>query len=519
MPFAKEHRARQANPDQFAFFRRTKPAGFPDGVESIIGVKKDDTEETQSIAFDATQWSAEEAKKWLVDNDFNSAQFEEAKGKQDGKSIRLDDLSSGGATMRRRRRWDVMPLSKPELTSTGFVRAQGMITRSGVFTYNRLDGTSVRELRAPDEVFREDSLRSFAGMPMTIDHPPENLTPKTAMDFAVGSVSNPVRVGNHVRADLTILRKDAIDAVMSQGKNKLSCGYECTVIDRGGTFVHADGTEERFDAIQTGIDGNHVAICDNPRAGPSAQIRVDEADAYADIPAEQQPKGDSMEVEITINGQTYKVSQAAADRMRADGLLDKPKDPPKKVEPKKDESGNDRALREVQEERDTLRGEKAALQAKLDSQEKDGKEKKARSDAKTATKQRVELCAIAAGILEDKDGKQMKLDAVLDMDDLDIMKAVIAKLEPEMKVDGEGEAFLRGVFKTLTSTRIDTAKEIQKLVNQGRQTGAENRDDEDNDAEKRADAAREGMKQGMKDGWKSKEMLAQEKDQRERMKQ
>ena len=510
MPFAKEHRARQASPDQFDRFRRVKPDGFPAGVETLVGFKKDGGSEVQSVVFDSLQWSASEARKWLADHDFSAGSFEEATGdREDATSIRYDALEKDGAVSRVCRRFDVMPLAKARRTKDGFVRAQGMITRSGIFSYRRADGSIVKELRAPDQVFRADSLLSFSGMPMTLDHPKENLTPKTVADHQVGTVSSPVRISNHVRADLMILREDAIAAVMNDRKNKLSCGYVATVIDQGGIFTHADGTEERFDAIQTDIIGNHVAICDNPRAGSSAQIRVDYA--IADIEPET-PKGDStMEVEITINGQTYKVSKAVADQMKADGLLEAkpdPKDPPKEPEKKSDvDRAKDVAIQAISE-RDAARGELAAMKAKQDAKSKDDKDAKQKTDAKEATKARVELCAVASSILD------KKLDELLDMDDLDIMKAVLAKEAPKMKLDDEGEAFIRGAFKTVATTKVDTAKEILKLVNGGRKT-KEDGEGGDDDWATKADEARDRMVRRTQDAWKPKALRAAEKEQRE----
>lgn len=470
-----------------------------------MGFKADGGSEIQSVIFDKSQWTASKARSWLTDNDFSSGQFEEAKGDEhSATSIRFDALEPDGAISRRVRRYDVMPLARPELTPEGFVRAQGMITRTGVFLYRRGDGTIVRELRPPEEVFKADSLRSFSGMALTLDHPPDNLTPETVSQHQVGNVSSPVRVNNHVRADITILRQDAIKAVMNDRKNKLSCGYVATVIDQGGVYTHADGTEERFDSVQTNIVGNHVAICDNPRAGSSAQIRVD--DAIADIEPEPKPKGDStMEVEITINGKTYKVSKAIADQMRSDGVLDGDKKVDPKVDPKPDQKldAHERALKEKQDEADRLRGENAALKAKLDASEEKKADEKKRTDAKESTKARIELCAVGSSMLE------KKLDELLDMEDLDIMKACIEKASPDIKLDGESEEFIRGVFKTIATTRVDTAKEITKIVNSGRNVEEETRSD--GDWAKKADDARDKMRRQMQDAWKPKHLREAEK--------
>ena len=492
MPFANEHRARQSSPDQFKDFRRTKPEGFPSGVEAIIGIKEDGGSEIQSVSFDASQWSPSEAKKWLADHDFSTT-VEEATGeKEDAITVRLDELGPDGANIRSVRRWDLLPLESPVKTRAGFVRAQGMITRTGVFTYTRLDGSTVRELRTPEEVFRPDSMRTFELAPLTLGHPPDNLSPDTVDEFQVGAIGSPVRVGSHVRADLLITRKDAIAAVLG-GKNKLSCGYDCKTVDRGGTFVNSRGDEFPFDAIQYGIIGNHVAICDNPRAGPSAQIRIDEADAFADLSTE--PKGDSkVEFEdVIINGKTHRVPKDVAAAMRADGTLSLvPKVEPK-PEPKADDA-NARALKETQDARDKAQGELAALKAKTADDDKKRADDAKRTDQKEATKKRVSLCAVAVPLLD------KKLDELLELDDAEIMKAVIAKEASEVNLEGKSDAFIEGVYQTIAATKVDTKKAITTLINQGKKTGANDKGGDD--AQKRADDSRQRMIDRSNNAWK-----------------
>lgn len=493
MPFANEHRARQSSPDQFDDFRRTKPSGFPAGVEAVEGIKKDGGSETQSIVFDAAQWDVARSKQWLTDHDLSSAEFEEASDKEFDSMVRLDTLDHEGVAIRSVRRWDVLPLEKTEKTSDGFVRGQGLITRSGVFAYtNRRDGSVVRELRPPGEVFDEDSLRTFSLVPLTLDHPPDNLNPDTVASHQVGSVGHPVRVGSHARSDMLITHKDAIDAVLG-GKNNLSCGYSCKVIDRGGTFTDSDGVDHKFDAIQTSIIGNHVAICDNPRAGPSAHMRIDDADAFADL--SKQPRGDAkMFEEITINGKTYKVPKAVADQMRADGVLNAPTPTPVPVPvPNPNADAHARALQETQTRADKAEGELAALKAKTAEDEKKRIETQAKSDSKEATKKRVALCAVAIPVLD------KKLDELLDMDDGEIMKAVIAKQAPDVSIEGKSDAYIEAVFDTIATTRVDTSKAITELVNTGKQTAANSGGD---DSQKRADDARTRMEQRGRDAWK-----------------
>lgn len=60
------------------------------------------------------------------------------------------------------------PLSKPVRLPNGFVRAEGYLTRSGIFVYRDAQGKAIRELRPPEEVMHPDSLASFGLMPVTV---------------------------------------------------------------------------------------------------------------------------------------------------------------------------------------------------------------------------------------------------------------------------------------------------------------------------------------------------------------
>lgn len=93
-PYPNEHAARQVSPDKYDKFRRQNDK-FGDGIHAIWGITKDGTVELQSIRFDSSKFTADEAKKWLKDNDFSSSEFEEAK--EEGKAIEAD-TNKGAST-------------------------------------------------------------------------------------------------------------------------------------------------------------------------------------------------------------------------------------------------------------------------------------------------------------------------------------------------------------------------------------------------------------------------------------
>jgi hypothetical protein len=186
------------------------------------------------------------------------------------------------------------PLSKPVRLPNGFVRAEGYLTRSGIFVYRDAQGKTVRELRPPEEVMHADSLASFGMMPVTNDHPSELLTADNAKQYAVGSVSESVvPEGDKVRASLMITDASAIEA-LDAGKSELSCGYTADVVQEAGVWQG-----QPYDAVQRNIRGNHVALVDAGRAGPACAIRMDAAGAAQEITMN--------EVMMEIGGSQYNV--------------------------------------------------------------------------------------------------------------------------------------------------------------------------------------------------------------------
>ncbi|AOK61990.1 hypothetical protein WM29_22955 [Burkholderia ubonensis] len=129
------------------------------------------------------------------------------------------------------------------------------------------DGVIVAE-RTADVLFSPETLASFEGKPITIDHPPDFVTPANYMAVARGTVRN-VRRGEGAQselmlADLLITDAEAIRRVQSDGPGALdqvSNGYDADYEQI------APGR-----ARQVVIVGNHVALVKNARCGPVCSI-------------------------------------------------------------------------------------------------------------------------------------------------------------------------------------------------------------------------------------------------------
>jgi uncharacterized protein len=158
-------------------------------------------------------------------------------------------------------------------TPEGFLVCEGVaIARTGQQLYSEmelpLEGDAQGKIvvdRPSDEVFREQTIASFEGKPVTVEHPNEFVSPETWKKLAVGVVQN-VRQGEGIddeflMADLLITDKDAIKYVNKE-LPELSCGY--------------DSDYEQPEAgrgIQRNIVGNHVALVERGRAGPRCAIK------------------------------------------------------------------------------------------------------------------------------------------------------------------------------------------------------------------------------------------------------
>lgn len=179
------------------------------------------------------------------------------------------------------RRFDVGELGKPVKLDNGWLRIDGTLTRIGVFNYRQPDGSTRRELRLPDDVFHGDALNSFELVPITIDHPPEVLDAKNTSKFQKGTASKIRRDGANMVASMLLTDEKAIEAATRGGRNQLSCGYHCDLDETAGVTSGISGVPDgiRYDAVQRNIRGNHVALVHRARAGESASLKLDAADA------------------------------------------------------------------------------------------------------------------------------------------------------------------------------------------------------------------------------------------------
>ncbi len=160
-------------------------------------------------------------------------------------------------------------------TPDGFLHIRATFARTGCQTYSNPDGSKRVEYRPESEVARQDSLLSLGGLPVTLEHPPQLLTPDTARQYQRGASGTHVNYDNgFVHGTVVLTDREAIEAVKRGDATELSVGYRCEYDATPG--VAPDGT--RYDGVQRAISGNHHAITRKARAGSEVRLHFDSAD-------------------------------------------------------------------------------------------------------------------------------------------------------------------------------------------------------------------------------------------------
>lgn len=161
-------------------------------------------------------------------------------------------------------------------TADGYLVANAKVARAGVQEYlgtevGRPEMSVVRVYRPPEEVFSQDTMRSFAFRPMTNSHPNKLVTAETWKAVAIGQTGDEVvRDGEMVRVPLVLMDAKAIKD-FEAGKRELSMGYTAEIVFRDG--ITPDG--DPYDAVQTQIRNNHLALVDRARGGDQLRIGDD----------------------------------------------------------------------------------------------------------------------------------------------------------------------------------------------------------------------------------------------------
>ena len=165
-------------------------------------------------------------------------------------------------------RLDSLPITKAQYTKEGYLIDTPILTSVGIFEYKNEDGSIRRELRLPEHVFAPESLASYEGKPIIITHDAGYVNKNNVEEEGIGTIlSKGYRDGDDVRAKIVVHDTNELKRC---GLKELSLGYSLDLVEEPGEW-----NGQPYDAVQTNIIINHLALVANARAGEQARLNID----------------------------------------------------------------------------------------------------------------------------------------------------------------------------------------------------------------------------------------------------
>lgn len=300
--------------------------------------------------------------------------------------------------------------SKRVFTDEGFLIVPGRVARTGIQQYlaselgieDRAPNDIISVYRPAEEVFHTDSLATYLGADVTIEHPAELVNSKTFHNVTAGTVrSAGIKDGDFVQAELVVKSQAAIDAIHS-GKVQLSAGYTA-VYDPTPGFTPDN---EPYDFIQRDIKINHVALVDRARAGVLARIFDNKLEENA------------MSNVVLDSGRKVEVADAATAALLQDHI--------------------DRLTKRAND----AEGAQAEAEKKAEDTEEELEEEKKKS-SEDAISQRVTALLSLRETARKVAGDSFKCEST---DSVSIMRAALVVARPKVAWDSKSEAYIEAAF-------------------------------------------------------------------------
>lgn len=420
-------------------------------------------------------------------------------------------------------RYDSIPLGETYFTPEGYLIDHPILTRVGIFEYKNPDGSIRRELRLPEEVFAPESLASYKGKPVILTHEAGMIDSDNVQQEQIGTIlSEGMQDGDNVRAQIIIHDARKLD----YGLRELSLGYSLDLEE-----VPGEWQGQPYDAIQRNIRVNHLALVEKARAGDSARLNIDGEDTQAEKGGNTMSKrkdGLTPE-EIAQLVEEYKKrkeqrmlnNQPAAD---AEGEEDTPEnqdegeetaaDPVQEVKEnrdRRDAAGDCETMDEAngmiaQQDSDIqkLLDFIAQLQAKIDFDEasseetntdEEGDPQPEAAPAEEKKEESLNMDSIDAIVSQKIElirlGDKLHMDGIETMKPMDAKKAIIKKVNPNIRLDGKDKAYIDAMYD-ITKESIGKRKGVDYQRQQMRGDAAEKGTRKAPDAQSAA-AKRAGM--------------------------
>lgn len=412
----------------------------------------------------------------------------------------------------RLQRIDSISVDRTYYTEEGYLVDHPIVTRCGIFEYKNPDGSVRRELRLPEDVFAEKSLKSYKGKPIIITHDAGEVDKENVRREQIGTImSDGYRDGDNVRVEIIIHDTNALKKC---GLKELSLGYSLDTDDTPGVY---EG--EKYDCVQRNIEINHLALVGEARAGESARLNIDGKDNDKKIPkggpimkkpistgyraddgAELTPE--EMEAAIALFKAQQAASQATGEGADGEepedtqgeeaGAEEKsPVDQVKDNIDRRDAEGENMTPEDIiaaqKSDLDTLLSEIDKMQAASDMNgdedtppeppvKEEGEEENADSDeacpddaekkekgvnmdsVDRVIKDRLDVCRMA---------DKLHLDGLEDLSVREGRKRIIKAVNPKINLDGKSDSYINAAYdiaKQMHGERVSTDDQRQRMA-------------------------------------------------------
>lgn len=384
------------------------------------------------------------------------------------------------------RRLDSIKLNRKDrtyFTEEGYLVDHPILTSVGIFEYTNPDGSIRKELRLPEHVFSKESLETYKGKPIIITHDAGVVDKKNVDKEQIGTIlTSGYQDGEDVRAEIIIHNTDA----MKDSKLKeLSLGYSLDLIEEPGEF-----NGEHYDAIQTNIAINHLALVGNARAGEQARLNIDgstEPELKGGKIMAKTNRADDVSLtpeELKEAIEAYKAKRAESQGNTVDGSMgggvceektdegDTVTEDPKEegstpqeiaqaVKERKDKRDSVGEPKDIAEALGVIKGQDddidmllACLENLLTAEKMDAKDETVIEEEKTDSadneskslnadsadeifRQRLSICRV---------GDKLNMDGLENKSIIDGKKAIIKKVLPQMRLDGKSNAYIDAAY-------------------------------------------------------------------------
>lgn len=294
----------------------------------------------------------------------------------------------------------------------------------------------VRVHRHPDQVFSDTTLNSVTRVPVTLDHPPEEVNSDNWSKYSKGEVGDAYSKDSEWIVVNPMIKDAAAAQAARTTHREISMGYAADIVKA------RDGIDADFEMHN--ISMNHLALVPKGRAGDKARI----GDSWGITPMQDhKPGGKPKTTEGgRMTTKTVVLGDKAVQVLAEDAA---------EVERFKDASA--KAMADAQSIHDSAIAAKDAELAKLQAQLDDAKGKiLSDADIDKRVADRADLIASAKSIVSD-----IKTEGVSDSD---IRKAVVTAKLGDAAVADKSAAYIDARFDILVEDSADKGNAVRDAL-------------------------------------------------------